>query len=178
MKRFIILLVALLAAVSAGAQTQARRFNGYVGGGFSADFASDYSYITLEPDIAWPVGNHLFLGSRIIGGWARSGSTSQWLVGVSPYARLHAGIFAGFRVFADAEMDYRRRMYSGQQGAITDLDFGVRPGIMIPLGGSAYAMIQIGFLGYESRRAGDLVTHHTGFRCNGSDIRIGGSFRL
>ncbi len=36
MKRFIILLVALLAAVSAGAQTRARRFNGYVGGGFSA----------------------------------------------------------------------------------------------------------------------------------------------
>ena len=57
-------------------------------------------------------------------------------------------------------------------------DCGLRPGLMIPVTGSVYALVQIGFLGYESSCSGGELWSRTGWRCEGSDIRIGGYFRL
>ena len=177
MKRYI-LLAALLTLLPAAAQTTRPKFNGYLGGSISADFSSNNSYVTLAPEIAWPVGKYAYVGGSVLAGWSRSGAENLWITGISPYVRLHVPVVAGFRVFADAGMDLRRRKYQSYDYAYVDLDLGVRPGIMIPVG-NAFMLVQIGFLGYESTRLGNERTvNHTGWRCDSSDIRIGAYFHL
>ena len=180
MKRCILTLMALLMALAAGAQTDpagARSFKGYLGGGVSADFSSGYSHVTLAPEIAWPVGKNLYLGSAVLAGWSNANGENLWVVGLSPYARLHAEVFAGFRIFADAGVDFRRRKYQSYQTPVYDLDLGIRPGLMIPVG-NAYVLVQVGFLGVESTRIGGERHSHTGWRCESSDVRIGAYFHL
>ena len=182
-KRFLLAVLAALTALSAAAQdngtlSRPRKFNGLLGGGVSADFSENYSYITLAPEIAWPVGKYLYLGSGILAGWSSSYGESHWTFGINPYARFHAEVLAGIRVFADADLNLRRTQYAGGRAPVFYLDCGIRPGLMIPVTGSVYALVQIGFLGYESSRSGGELWSRTGWRCEGSDIRIGGYFRL
>ena len=178
-KRILIAALAVLTAVSAVAQTtESRKFNGILGGGVSADFSSDHSYISLAPEIAWPVGKHLYIGGGVLAGWANSYGQTHWTFGLNPYARFHTEVVSGFRIFADADLDLRRTQYGREGAPVIYLDCGIRPGLMIPISGNVHAIIQIGFLGYESSRSGGELWSRTGWRCESSDIRIGGYFRL
>ncbi len=171
MKRFFLILAFLLVGFSAIAQE--RKIPAYLGGDFGVSIGSGHTSIVVYPEVGWRVTDNLYAGVQAGFGYYEGSGYSDFSVGIIPHLRYYYYIYQRFGVSAEAGMRLGLTRRSGNEGLIRSFDVGIRPGLVIPIGARYAVTLQVGFIGYESERYGDIVDGHWGFRLQSNDFRVG-----
>ena len=171
MKKFLLVIALLLGSLAALAQEQ--RSPVYLGGDFGLSVGSGRTSIVVYPEVGWRVGNNLYAGVQAGFGYYDNNSYYDFSVGVIPHLRYYYYFYKRFGVSAEAGMKLGLTRRTDYQGLIRVFDVGLRPGLVIPIGERYAVTMQVGFLGYQSERYGDVVDGRWGFRLQGNDFRFG-----
>ena len=171
MKRFVLVLTFLLCTLTVFAQE--RRIPAYLGGDFGVSIGSGRTSIAVYPEVGWRVTDNLYAGLQAGFGYYEGSGYSDFSVGIIPHLRYYYYIYQRFGVSAEAGMRLGLTRRSGNEGLIRSFDVGIRPALVIPIGARYAVTLQVGFLGYESDRYGDVVDGHWGFRLQSNDFRVG-----
>lgn len=145
MKKIIFLVAALLAgSMMAGAQNQY-----YFGGDISFSASSSGTRIVIYPEIGKRINRNLYAGLAAGGGYYHYGETSDFSMGLTPHLRGYLFLYQNFGLSGDLHGTYRVTRRKGYDPLIRTFEAGIRPGLVIPIGGGASFTAQVGFFGWS-----------------------------
>jgi hypothetical protein len=157
--------------------------------------------ISAQPTIAFFIANNIAIGLNFGYSYTRNKNSFNFnniddktrIVEIGPYVRLYKMLGEQAGIFAQAEFnygkglnDYRRINFnngtpiSGKDDIIT-IDAGIKPGFVFFITKRIGLETSIGFLGYQSRKAGndemnlniDNTTKSFGLSLNPSSVNVG-----
>lgn len=171
MKKLIFLAVALLVGCLA-ARAQSSKY--YFGGDISITASSSGTRIIVYPEIGKRISNNLYAGVAAGGGYYHYGETTDFSMGVTPHLRGYLFLYQGFGLSGDLHATYRVTRRRGYDPLIKTIEAGIRPGLVIPVGGGASLTAQAGFFGWSRSDYGNgNPTSRWVARLEARDILIG-----
>ena len=174
MKKMILLAVAILSGLAAGAQNSRM----YVGGDFSLGFSSSGTSIVVYPEVGTRIANHLYAGMAAGFDWNNISSDSDFTMGLTPHLRGYLPLYNGFGLSGDAFFSARWTRRRDYAPLINRQQLGFRPGLFFPIGPVTISA-QVGFFGWSRSDYGnDLVSSDWQPRIEAHDIIIGVLFNL
>lgn len=174
MKKMILLAVAILSGLAAGAQNSRM----YVGGDFSLGFSSSGTSIVVYPEVGTRIANHLYAGMAAGFDWNNISSDSDFTMGLTPHLRGYLPIYNGFGLSGDAFFSARWTRRRDYAPLINRQQLGFRPGLFFPIGPVTISA-QVGFFGWSRSDYGnDIVSSDWQARIEAHDIIIGVLFNL
>ena len=147
-----ILLATLLLAGSLAAQAQTPY---YFGGDISFTASSSGTRIVIYPEIGKRINRNLYAGVAAGGGYYHDGETSDFSMGLTPHLRGYLFLYQDFGLSGDLHGTYRVTRRRGYDPLIRTFEAGVRPGLVIPVGGGTAITAQAGFFGWTRTDYGD-----------------------
>ena len=174
MKKMILLAVAILSGLAAGAQNSRM----YVGGDFSLGFSSSGTSIVVYPEVGTRIANHLYAGMAAGIDWNNISSDSDFTMGLTPHLRGYLPLYNGFGLSGDAFFSARWTRRRNYAPLINRQQLGFRPGLFFPIGPVTISA-QVGFFGWSRSDYGnDIVSSDWQARIEAHDIIIGVLFNL
>ena len=174
MKKMILLAVAILSGLAAGA----RNSRMYVGGDFSLGFSSSGTSIVVYPEVGTRIANHLYAGMAAGFDWNNISSDSDFTMGLTPHLRGYLPLYNGFGLSGDAFFSARWTRRRDYAPLINRQQLGFRPGLFFPIGPVTISA-QVGFFGWSRSDYGnDIVSSDWQARIEAHDIIIGVLFNL
>lgn len=174
MKKMILLSVAILSGLAAGAQNSRM----YVGGDFSLGFSSSGTSIVVYPEVGTRIANHLYAGMAAGFDWNNISSDSDFTMGLTPHLRGYLPLYNGFGLSGDAFFSARWTRRRDYAPLINRQQLGFRPGLFFPIGPVTISA-QVGFFGWSRSDYGnDIVSSDWQARIEAHDIIIGVLFNL
>ena len=174
MKKMILLAVAILSGLAAGAQNSRM----YVGGDFSLGFSSSGTSIVVYPEVGTRIANHLYAGMAAGFDWNNISSDSDFTMGLTPHLRGYLPLYNGFGLSGDAFFSARWTRRRDYAPLINRQQLGFRPGLFFPIGPVTISA-QVGFFGWSRADYGnDIVSSDWQARIEAHDIIIGVLFNL
>ena len=174
MKKMILLSVAILSGLAAGAQNSRM----YVGGDFSLGFSSSGTSIVVYPEVGTRIANHLYAGMAAGFDWNNISSDSDFTMGLTPHLRGYLPLYNGFGISGDAFFSARWTRRRDYAPLINRQQLGFRPGLFFPIGPVTISA-QVGFFGWSRSDYGnDIVSSDWQARIEAHDIIIGVLFNL
>ena len=174
MKKMILLAVAILSGLAAGAQNSRM----YVGGDFSLGFSSSGTSIVVYPEVGTRIANHLYAGMAAGFDWNNISSDSDFTMGLTPHLRGYLPLYNGFGISGDAFFSARWTRRRDYAPLINRQQLGFRPGLFFPIGPVTISA-QVGFFGWSRSDYGnDIVNSDWQARIEAHDIIIGVLFNL
>ena len=174
MKKMILLAVAILSGLAAGAQNSRM----YVGGDFSLGFSSSGTSIVVYPEVGTRIANHLYAGMAAGFDWNNISSDSDFTMGLTPHLRGYLPLYNGFGLSGDAFFSARWTRRRDYAPLINRQQLGFRPGLFFPIGPVTISA-QVGFFGWSRSDYGnDIVSSDWQARIDAHDIIIGVLFNL
>ena len=174
MKKMILLAVAILSGIAAGAQNSRM----YVGGDFSLGFSSSGTSIVVYPEVGTRIANHLYAGMAAGFDWNNISSDSDFTMGLTPHLRGYLPLYNGFGLSGDAFFSARWTRRRNYAPLINRQQLGFRPGLFFPIGPVTISA-QVGFFGWSRSDYGnDIVSSDWQARIEAHDIIIGVLFNL
>ena len=174
MKKMILLAVAILSGLAAGAQNSRM----YVGGDFSLGFSSSGTSIVVYPEVGTRIANHLYAGMAAGFDWNNISSDSDFTMGLTPHLRGYLPLYNGFGISGDAFFSARWTRRRDYAPLINRQQLGFRPGLFFPIGPVTISA-QVGFFGWSRSDYGnDIVSSDWQARIEAHDIIIGVLFNL
>ena len=174
MKKMILLAVAILSGLAAGAQNSRM----YVGGDFSLGFSSSGTSIVVYPEVGTRIANHLYAGMAAGFDWNNISSDSDFTMGLTPHLRGYLPLYNGFGLSGDAFFSARWTRRRDYAPLINRQQLGFRPGLFFPIGPVTISA-QVGFFGWSRSDYGnDIVSSNWQARIEAHDIIIGVLFNL
>lgn len=174
MKKMILLAVAILSGLAAGAQNSRM----YVGGDFSLGFSSSGTSIVVYPEVGTRIANHLYAGMAAGFDWNNISSDSDFTMGLTPHLRGYLPLYNGFGLSGDAFFSARWTRRRNYAPLINRQQLGFRPGLFFPIGPVTISA-QVGFFGWSRSDYGnDIVSSDWQARIEAHDIIIGVLFNL
>ena len=173
MKQWILLAAALLAGLTAGAQSKY-----YVGGDISLGASSSGTSIVVYPEIGKRVNDYLLVGLAAGFDWNNIYSASDFTMGLIPHVRGYLPVYQQFGLTGDTYFSARWTRRQGHAPLINSQTLGFRPGIYFPIGNTILST-QIGFFGWTRTDDGYGNPYSQWqARLEARDILIGVLFRL
>jgi hypothetical protein len=173
MKQWILLLAALLAGITAGAQ---RRM--YVGGDISFGASSSGASVVVYPEVGTRLTDNVYLGLAAGFDWNNYSGISDFTMGLIPHLRGYLPLYAGFGLSGDTFFSARFTRRENHQPLIRTYQLGLRPGIFFPIGNITLST-QIGFFGWTRTDYGNGdASSRWSARLEARDILIGVLFNL
>ena len=174
MKKMILLAVAILSGLAAGAQNSRM----YVGGDFSLGFSSSGTSIVVYPEVGTRIANHLYAGMAAGFDWNNISSDSDFTMGLTPHLRGYLPLYNGFGLSGDAFFSARWTRRRDYAPLINRQQLGFRPGLFFPIGPVTISA-RVGFFGWSRSDYGnDIVSSDWQARIEAHDIIIGVLFNL
>ena len=174
MKKMILLAVAILSGLAAGAQNSRM----YVGGDFSLGFSSSGTSIVVYPEVGTRIANHLYAGMAAGFDWNNISSDSDFTMGLTPHLRGYLPLYNGFGISGDAFFSARWTRRRDYAPLINRQQLGFRPGLFFPIGPVTISA-QVGFFGWSRSDYGnDIMSSDWQARIEAHDIIIGVLFNL
>ncbi len=173
MKKWLLLAVALLGTITAGAQSKY-----YVGGDISLGASSSGASVVVYPEVGTRIANNLYLGLAAGFDWNNYASPSDFTMGLIPHLRGYLPIYQGFGLSADTFFSARFTRRRNYDPLIKSFQLGLRPGVYIPIGNVTLST-RIGFFGWTRTDYGNgNPTSRWAARLEARDILIGVLFNL
>ena len=168
MKQWILVMAALLACLTAGAQSKY-----YVGGDISFGASSSGCDVIVYPEIGTRIAQGLYLGIAAGFDWNNYHSRSDFTMGVIPHLRGYLPLYQNFGLSGDSFFSARFTRRDNYDPLIKTLQLGLRPGIYFPIGNTTIST-QVGFFGWTRTDYGNgNASSRWQARLEARDILIG-----
>ena len=144
MKKFLLSLIVMTAAMAANAQV-------FVGGEFTLwrNYDANVTNFKLLPTIGYDLTDKWSVGTQI--GYAHdyeAGAKWNSFI-IAPFARYNAVKFGPVTIFGDMEFTYAMSKLSGTSGTSDAFEVGIKPGLKVKLVKQLSFVSHFGFIGYR-----------------------------
>lgn len=175
MKKIIIMMVAVFAAVSVKAQDKS--YDAYVGGGISFatqsyDGDSETMFV-ITPEIGYSLNDKFGLGVVLGYGTEGSGSEKYTMFAVKPYVRHNVASIGNVNFILDYQVGYQNAGY--KDAKTNTYQIGIAPGLAYSVNSRLAVVTHLGFLGYTNSKPdvdGAKATNEFGFSAKTTDIGL------
>lgn len=146
-KLMMIAVMAVVAAISASAQT-------YVGGSFGykninpGDGEDKINTITIAPELGYNLSDKWAIGTTVDFDYTKKGDASTTGFIVAPYARYTVAHIDKIRLFLDGTVEFGTYKVKGQD-ANSAWGIGVKPGVAYDVNDKVSLIAHVGFFGYS-----------------------------
>ena len=169
MKKFLLMVVVMMAALGASAQEM------YIGGGISLwrDTDRDQMAFSISPDFGYELNERWAVGGELI--YAHNSSVDGNFVkngfAIAPYGRFTYYQNKVVRLFLDMGVGFSTYKKNGEDSEV-GFEVGVKPGLAIKCNEHFSFVTKVGFVGF---RDAYLASEKSGFGIdfNGNNISIG-----
>ena len=168
MKKFVMTMVAAVAAMSVSAQV-------YVGGGVgvanSSDGDNDVTVYKLVPEVGYSFNSDWAAGVAF--GWEGATKGGAKKFSVNPYVRMTLVKNKVVSAFIDGSVGYAHTYNAGYDN--DEFSVGLKPGVALNLNEKLSFVTHIGFIGYEHEKDNriDAKYNSWGVDLDGRDIVFG-----
>ena len=174
MKKIIIMLVAVFAAV--GVNAQEKSSDVYVGGGLSFTSVSydgdSETAITITPEIGYSLSDTWGLGIALGYGTAGSGNDRYSVFAIKPYIRQNVVSMGLVSFILDYQLSYMNDGYKDEK--TNTFGVGIAPGLAVSVNSKLSVVTHLGFLGYTNSKPDvDGAKATNTFTFNGDTSNIG-----
>ena len=173
MKKILMTIVAVFAAVSVNAQFYAGGGVGYLSISHDGDTESAF---TLLPEVGYNLDENMSLGVAV--GYGESGKDNHKIKTtiINPYLRYNVLKFDKVKLFLDGSFEYSNTDSKQLGYKVNAWGLGVKPGVAVNLNESISFVAHMGFLGYNSEKPdfdGAKATNTVGLSLDGTDLSFG-----
>lgn len=173
MKKFLMTIVAAVAAVSVNAQV-------YVGGGLGFTSTShDGESVTnfaIIPEVGYTLDENMALGLAF--GYAETGNDNSKVktLAVNPYLRYNVLKFGRANLFLDGGFAFKNTDSKSAGYKTNEFAIGIKPGLSVSLNEKLSFVSHLGFVGYETSKPdydGAKSTNTFGLDLNSLNLTFG-----
>ncbi len=165
MKKIVVLLFVVMAALSAKAQV-------YVGGSISFwhdDDKFETTTFSVSPEVGYNFNEKWAVGGTIGFGYDKTDDVKTTVFAIAPYARFSYYENKIVRLFIDGGFGIASSKM-GDEDAVTGFEIGLKPGLAIKLNEKFSLVAKCGFLGYREDYFGN---NGTGLALTSEDLSFG-----